>query len=181
MQSPAWIVGMLTTIPLFWHQFCYRRPQPFWSRPCSFSLSFHSRHPTCYPFSLASFLIHFCLHCCLLESAAIRFSLYSCILGISWDTPLDALLLTRNQLWFLLPHSFIAFLVIYVVFADSNSFTHWALAAVGGVSSPLTPPRLNFFNLQPVASFADSSAASLPLRPVWGRYPVNFNHRSSLY
>ena len=64
-------------------------------------------------------------------------------------------------------HSLIAYLVNWVFFADSSSFTRWALVAVDRVSSSLTPPRLSFFNLQPVASFADLSAASLPRRPIW--------------
>lgn len=55
-------------------------------------------------------------------------------------------------------HSLIAFLVAWVFFADSNSFTHWAFAAVDEVSSSLTFPRLNFFNCQPVAPYVKRSS-----------------------
>lgn len=64
-------------------------------------------------------------------------------------------------------HSHIACLVNWVFFADSSSLTSEALVAVDRVFSSLTPQCLSFFNLQPVASFADLSAASLPRRPIW--------------
>lgn len=56
---------------------------------------------------------------------------------------------------------------IWVFFADSSYFTCFALAAVDAVSSSLVFPRLSFFNLHPVASLADLSAASLPSMPTW--------------
>lgn len=56
-------------------------------------------------------------------------------------------------------HYLIACLVIWDYFADSSSFTHWAFAVVDVASSSLMASRLSFFNLQPVASFADLFAA----------------------
>lgn len=83
----------------------------------------------------------------------------------------DSFILYNSCPWHFLAHSsfyfLIAFLVAWVFFADSIFFTQSAFAVIDKVSSSLTPSYLNFFNLQPVASFANLSAALLLQRPIW--------------
>lgn len=70
-------------------------------------------------------------------------------------------------------HSFKARKANWVSFAKSSSFTYCAWGAVDEVFSSLVLPRLNFFNLYPVASFANLSATSLLTKPAWAGTQCN--------